>query len=173
MEQLIANESTKNLSMRDLRKVLPAYCTVKRYDLVRGKTLEQVMGSATVLILLWNIHDQKHRVLNQPGHFFVISTRGPEPCVVFSSTGMTPKRELFITQSNPKLLEQILPKGTVVNDVKLQVNKNSNTCWRWAILFAHLAPMGLKKFQELFRNPSLHISNSDSLATLLTLIQVY
>ena len=173
MEQIIANEATKNLSMRDLRKILPGYCSVKRYDYVRGKTLKQVMGTATVLILLWNIHDQKHRILNQPGHFFVISTRGPEPCVVFSSTGMTPKKELFITQSNPNLLEQILPEGTVVNDVKLQVNKDSNTCWRWAILFAHLAPMGLKKFQELFHKPSLHITNSDSLATLLTLMQVY
>jgi len=173
MEQIIANESTKNLSMRDLRKILPSYCSVKRYDFVRGKTLKQVMGASTVIILLWNIHDKKHRILNQPGHFFVISTRGPEPCVVFSSTGMTPKKELFITQSNPNLLEQILPEGTVVNDVKLQVNKNSNTCWRWAILFAHLAPMGLKKFQELFHKPNLNITNSDSLATLLTLMQVY
>ena len=173
MEGIIRDEVTKNLSMRDLRKIIPSYCAVKRYDFVRGKTLKQVMGGATVLILLWNIHDQKHRILDRAGHFFVISTRGPEPCVVFSSTGMTPKKELFITQSNPNLLEQILPKGTVFNDVKLQVNKNSNTCWRWAILFAHLAPMGLKKFQDLFRKPSLHITNSDSLATLLTLMQVY
>ena len=173
MEQIIRRESEKNLSMEDLRKIIPSYCSVKRYDYARGKTLKQVMGSATVMILLWNIHDKKHRVLNQPGHFFVISTRGPEPCVVFSSTGMTPKKELFVTQSNPQLLDDILPEGTVYNTVRLQVNRDSNTCWRWAILFAHLAPMGLKKFQELFRKPNLHITNPDSLATLLTLMKVY
>ena len=131
------------------------------------------MSHSCISIHARNIHDEKHRVLDKPGHFFVISTRGPEPCVVFSSTGMTPKKELFITQSDPTLLDRILPKGTVYNDKKLQMTKDSNTCWRFAILFAHLAPMGLKKFQALFTRPNLHITNSDQLATVLTFMSLY
>ena len=162
--------------MKRLGQLVPPYCVVKRYDNVRGKTLKAVMGPKyTVLILLWNIHDKRHRTLDKPGHFFVISTRNApaEPCVVFSSTGMTPKKELFITQSDPELLERILPKGTIYNNKKLQINRNSNTCWRFAILYAHLAPMGLKKFQSLFSHPSVHLSNSDQLATALTLMSLY
>jgi len=159
--------------MKRLGQLVPPYCVVRQYDNIRGKTLKAVMGKYTVLILLWNIHDKRHRTLDKPGHFFVISTRGPEPCVVFSSTGMTPKKELFITQSDPTLLERILPKGTVYNNKKLQINRNSNTCWRFAILYAHLAPMGLKKFQSLFTHPSVHLSNSDQLATALTLMSLY
>ena len=173
MQKILRDESERALSMVELRKIIPHYCKVKRYDSIRGKTLKEVMRSSTVLIVLWNIHDKKHRVLNKPGHFFVISTRGPEPCVVFSSTGMTPKKELFITQSDPELLTRILPKGTVYNNVKLQVNRDSNTCWRWGILFAHFAPMGLKKFQQLFTRPHLHISNADMLVTALTLMELY
>ena len=151
----------KTLDMRRLSQILPPYCRVQRYDQVRGKTLKEVMGKYTVLVLLWNIHDKAKRVLDQPGHFFLISTRGPEPCVVFSSTGMTPKKELFLTQSDPTLLERILPKGTVYNNKRLQVNKNSNTCWRYTLLYAHLAPMGLKKFQSLFSRPNVHLSTAD------------
>ena len=173
MQRIINREITKTVDMEQLAKLLPAYCKVQRYDRVKGKTLRDVMGRHTVLILLFNIHDKQHRVLNEPGHFFVISTRGPEKCVVFSSTGMTPKKELFITQSDPTLLERILPAGTVYNDKKLQISKNSNTCWRFAILYAHLAPMGIKKFQSLFTNPKVTLTNSDQLATALTLMSLY
>ena len=173
MQRIIDREIEKTIDMKRLGQLVPPYCVVRQYDNIRGKTLKAVMGKYTVLILLWNIHDKRHRTLDKPGHFFVISTRGPEPCVVFSSTGMTPKKELFITQSDPTLLERILPKGTVYNNKKLQINRNSNTCWRFAILYAHLAPMGLKKFQSLFSHPSVHLSNSDQLATALTLMSLY
>ena len=172
MQSILREEIGKNLSIRDLRKIVPRYCMVKRYDQVRGKTLKDVLRGHTCLILLWNIHDKKHRVLNQPGHFFMISTRGPEPCVVFSSTGMTPKKELFITQSNPTLIDEILPEGTVYNSMKLQQSRDANTCWRWAIVFAHLAPMGLKKFQDLFRG-HMHVSTPDELVTAMTLLLTY
>ena len=173
MQTILRDEAEKTLSLRDLKKLVPPFCAVRRYDKVRGKTLAQVMGKSTCLILLWNIHDAKHRVLNQPGHFFLISTRGPEPCVVFSSTGMTPKKELFLTQSNPTLLDDILPAGTVYNDVKLQQSKSSNTCWRWAITYAHFAPMGLSKFQQLFAHPRVSLTNPDLLVTAMTLLQLY
>ena len=173
MQRIIDREITKTVDMHQLAKLLPGYCKVQRYDQVKGKNLKEVMGKHTVLVLLFNIHDKQHRTLNEPGHFFVISTRGPEACVVFSSTGMTPKKELYITQSDPTLLERILPKGTVYNNKKLQITKNSNTCWRFAVLYAHLAPMGLKKFQSLFTKPHVTLTNSDQLATALTLMSLY
>ena len=163
----------KTLDMKTLKGMLPPYVTVSRYDqLLRAKTLREAMSGHSVVILLFNIHDSKHRVLNEPGHFFCISTKGPEPCVVFSSTGMTPKKELFITQSDPTLLDRILPKGTVYNNFKFQVGNDSQTCWRWQILWAHLAQMGLPKFKSLFSRPNLHITNPDMLATLMTFIQL-
>jgi len=164
---------TKTLDMKTLKSILPRYVKVARYDeLLKVKTLKDAMGPHSVLILLFNIHDSKHRVLNQPGHFFCISTKGPEVAVVFSSTGMKPSKELFITQSDPSLLDRILPKGTVYNDFKFQIGNDSQTCWRWQILWAHLAQMGLKKFKSLFSRPNLHIRNPDMLATIMTFIQL-
>ena len=171
MEKILRRDSTKTLGIKQLRSVLPNYVKVVRYDsLSKTKTLKDALGRHTILVLLFNIHNKQHRVLNEPGHFFLISTKGPEECVVFSSTGMTPRKELFLTQSDPGLLERILPKGTVYNDVKFQTNRDSNTCWRFMILYSHLAQMGLKKFQQLFRKPSLLIHDPDILATVMTFI---
>ena len=105
MNAIFRKEAEKTLSLKDLRKIVPKYCKVARYDELKGKTLKGVMGRYSCIVVLWNIHDKQHRVLNEPGHFFLISTRGPEPCVVFSSTGMTPKKELFI-----KMLHQVYQK---------------------------------------------------------------
>lgn len=171
MERIIKREVSKALSTKDLRRILPRYVKVATYDsLLKVKSLKEALGGHTVLVLLFNIHDKKHRVLNVPGHFFLISVKGPDPCVVFSSTGMTPRKEIFLTQSDPTLLERILPKGTLYNDVKFQTNRDSNTCWRWMVLYAHLANFGLKKFQQLFRKPSFLIHDPDVLATAMTYI---
>ena len=129
MKSVIREEFKKTINIHKLRSLLPAYCVVKKYDQLRGNSLKDIMGNKTVLVVLWNIHDRQHRVLNQPGHFWLISTRGPEKCVVFSSTGMAYKKELFLTQSDPSLLERVLPKGTIYNNVKLQTSNDSNTCW--------------------------------------------
>ena len=173
MKSVIRSEFKKTINIHKLRSLLPDYVIVKKYDQLRGNSLKDIMGNKTVLVVLWNIHNRQHRVLNQPGHFWLISTRGPEKCVVFSSTGMTYKKELFLTQSDPSLLERVLPKGTIYNNVKLQTSNDSNTCWRWMILYAHLAPMGLRSFQKLFHKPNIHINNSDNLCVLLTLMALY
>ena len=171
MLRIFKREISKTLDMKKLKSILPEYCKVARYDDLLGvKTLKQAMGSHTILVLLFNVHDVKHRVLNQPGHFFVISTKKPGETVVFSSTGMTPKKELFLTKSDPSLLDRILPKNTVYNDYKFQTSRDSNTCWRWVIIYAHLAQVGLEKFQELFSNLSLHINTPDLVSVILTYI---
>jgi hypothetical protein len=106
MQRVIAREIEKVIDLTKLKHLVPPYCRVVKYDRIRGNTLKDVMGKYSVLIVLWNIHDKKKRVLNEPGHFFVISTRGPEKCVVFSSTGMSPslsescQRVLFTIQKN-------------------------------------------------------------------------
>ena len=173
MQRIINREIENTIDMSKLRQLVPKYCRVVKYDSLKGTTLKDVMGKDNVLIILWNIHNAKHRTLNKPGHFFVLSTRGPEICVVFSSTGMSPKKELFITQSDPDLFDRILPKGTVYSTKRLQVNSDSNTCWRYCIAFTHLAPMGLKAFQSLFTRPSVHLATSDQLVTALTLMSLY
>jgi hypothetical protein len=175
MQKLIHSEIEKTIDLKKLRQLVPSYVLVKTYDSVRAKTLKEALGDGkyTVLILLFNIHTKAHRTLNVPGHFFVISTRGPEPAVVFSSTGLTPRKELFITNSNPTLLDDILPAGYVVNSMKLQGNDSSNTCWRHAICFCHLAPMGLKNYQKLFSRPAVHLGTADELVTAFTMLSLY
>ena len=169
MNSLLRKALGKTLDIKELRGLLPSYCRIAHYDKLKNvQTLRQAMRGSTVLILLWNIHDKKHRVLNEPGHFYAISTRGPEPCVVFSSTGMSPKAELFMTQSDPGLLQRILPAGTVFNAKKFQKTRDSNTCWRWCLLFAHLAHMGLKQFQQIFWNNKLTITDPDLLSVAFT-----
>ena len=125
MKSFLQQELTKTIDIKLLRSILPPYCRVAYYDKMKNvQTLHQAMRGAEVLILLWNIHDSKHRVLNEPGHFYAISTRGPERCVVFSSTGMAPKKELFETQSDPGLLDRILPRGTIFNNKVFQKTRS-------------------------------------------------
>ena len=175
MQSIIQSEVENTIDMSKLRSLIPSYCAVRKYDSLRGKTtLKEVMGKYTVLIILWNLHNKAHRVLNQAGHFFVLSVRGPEKVpVVFSSTGMSYRKELFITQSDPNVFERILPKDTLYNKKRLQINNDSNTCWRWCLVFAHMCPMGLKKFQQLFSRPRVHLTNPDALVTALTLLSLY
>ena len=171
MQQLLRSEITRTLDMKKLKSILPSYCKVARYDdLLRAKTLKDAMGSHSILVLLFNVHDRKHRILNEPGHFFVISTKKQGETVVFSSTGMSPSKEMFITKSDPSLLDRILPTNTVYNDYKFQKGKESNVCWRWVIIYAHMAQIGLTKFQKLFGNVNLHVSSPDFLSVLLTYI---
>ena len=68
MQAIIRSEVDKTLDMKKLRLIVPEYCRVRRYDELKGKTLKDVMGRATVMIILWNIHDKKHRTLNAPPH---------------------------------------------------------------------------------------------------------
>ena len=173
MEAILRSEITKTIDMSKLRKLLPTYATVKRYDQLRGKTLKEVMGRYKVIILLWNLHDKKHRTLNKAGHFYVINTLDPEhECVIFSSTGMSYKKELFITQSDPTLFERILPKDTIYNDHKFQINDDSNTCWRYCIVYSYFAHIPLSKFKQLF-SKSINLHTSDQLITMATLITLF
>jgi hypothetical protein len=172
MQQIIKSEIYKTLDLTKLKHLLPRYCKVARYDeLLKVNSLKQAMGGSSVLVLLFNVHDRRHRILNQPGHFFCISTKSKKDgVVVFSSTGMSPDHEIFLTQSDPGLLKRILPKNYIFNDVALQKGDSSNTCWRWIIVFAHLAQIGLKQLQKIFSRPNMHVNDSDEMVTLLTYI---
>ena len=174
MQRIIQRSIKETVDLKQLAELIPKYAVVKKYDQLKGNTLKDVMGNKTVLIVLWNIHDKKHRTLNKPGHFWVISTRGPEKSpVVFSSTGMSYKKELFITQSDPTLLERILPANTIYNTTKLQINDDSNTCWRYCLLFCYFSKLGLKQFVSLFSRPHVVLQSSDQLATALTLMTLF
>ena len=171
MDKIFRMEIGRTLDMKRLKQILPPYVRVAQYDQLKNvKTLKDAMRGHSVLVLLFNIHDKQHRVLNQAGHFFAISVKHKTEVVVFSSTGMTPEKELFLTKSDPELLQRILPKNTLYNNVKFQVTRDSNTCWRWLVIFSHLAQIGLKEFQRLFKNPSITIHDPDILAVIMTYI---
>ncbi len=176
MNQIINSERKKTLDIRKLKHILPRTCKVAKYDdLLKCKTLKDAMGTHKTLVILFNVHDSQHRILNEPGHFFCISVANPKDGVVyFSSTGMSPEHEIFLTQSDPKLLQRILPKNFKYNDVELQKGKDTNTCWRWIVVFVHMAEkFTLKMFQKVFGSPSLHVNSSDDLVVLLTLMQLF
>jgi hypothetical protein len=173
MQRILNDEIEKTIDLQKLQQLVPVYCKVVKYDQLKGDTLAAVMGKYKCLIILWNIHTKRHRTLNKAGHFFVLSTKGPENCVCFSSTGMSPRKELFISNSDPELFDRILPKDTVFNSRRLQINGSSNTCWRWCLCYVHFAEMGLKTFVKLFGRPSLHISNPDTLVTAMTLMTLW
>jgi hypothetical protein len=160
--------------MKRLSRLLPQKCRVVQYDHLKGKkTFKDVMMGDDCVIILWNLHDKKHRTLNQAGHFFCLAREGGRP-IVFSSTGMSPKKELFITQSDPGLFERILPANVTYNKVALQRNKSSNTCWRYCIAFAHLvgrAKLPMAQFTRLFS--PLHVASSDALVTLMTFLALH
>ena len=175
MQRLINEGITKNLDMKDLQRLVPARVKVIRYDTLRGvKTLSQAMRGNKALIILWNIHDKQHRLLNEPGHFFVLVLRNGKP-YIFSSTGMTPRRELFISHSDPDVFGRILPKNVAYNSVKLQGNKDSNTCWRYCLLFCQLVVRGgmdPRDFTRAISRP-LHLHSSDQVVTALTFASLF
>ena len=113
MKRILQRQETATLSMSNLRKALPHYCKIVRYDTMKGKTLKQALGGKKVMIVLWNLHDIKHRVLNKPGHFFAISVLQGAP-VVFSSTGWSPMKEAIITHSDISILNNLLPSTTML-----------------------------------------------------------
>ena len=175
MQRLISEGITQTLDMKDLQKALPEKCRVFRYDqLIGAKSLKQAMRGNKAIVLLWNMHDSKHRLLDEPGHFFVITVVDGKP-YVFSSTGMKPRKELFITQSNPDLFENILPENVAYNSTKLQGNGDSNTCWRYVILFCHLVVRGGMKPKEFISRLSrpLHCHTADQVVSALTFDSLY
>ena len=99
MQTVINSAMQETLDMDILAKMLPRFCKVVRYDnILKAKTLDSVLGNKSVLVVLFNVHDAKHRLLNKPGHFFCISRKSTsDGVVVFSSTGMSPDHEIFLT----------------------------------------------------------------------------
>ena len=171
MKRILRRQETNTLSMSSLRKALPTYCKMVRYDTLKGKTLKQALGANKVLIVLWNIHDKNHRVLNQPGHFFAISNLQGAP-VVFSSTGWSPMKEALITHSDISILNNLLPKGTTYNNVKMQLSDDSNTCWRYCIMFSHLhRQYNLKMIQQLLKK-GVYLETPDDMVTMMTLLEL-
>ena len=170
MQPLIRASVTKTLDMRQLQHALPPKCKVVRYDTLSGKkSFQEVMRGFDALVILFNVHDRTHRTLNLPGHFFVLTEVGGKP-YVFSSTGMSPKKELFLTQSDPDLFERILTKPPRYNSTKLQGNRDSNTCWRYCLLFCWLVVKGKMSPKNFIGRLSRHLTchTPDEVVTALT-----
>ena len=73
MQSLIRRDEEATIDMKRLSRLLPQKCRVVQYDHLKGKkTFKDVMMGDDCVIILWNLHDQKHRTLNQAGHFFCV-----------------------------------------------------------------------------------------------------
>ena len=170
MQRLINEGITQNFDMKDLQRLVPHGVRVIRYDSLYGvKTLKAAMGRSKALLILWNIHDKQHRLLNTAGHFFVLAVLGGKP-FVFSSTGFSPRKELFMSHSDPDVFDRILPKNVAYNSTRLQANRNSSTCWRYCLLFCELVVRGgmdPRVFTHRISRP-LHLHTSDQVITALT-----
>ena len=170
MQRLINKGITQTLDMKALRMVVPRNVGVVRYDTLSGmKSLKQVMNKRAALIILFNIHTKERRLLNTPGHFFVLAMIKGRP-YVFSSTGFTPRKELFLSHSDPTLFERVLPKNVAFNSVRLQQNGDANSCWRYCILFVQLVVRGgmdPRTFINMFSHP-MHLHTPDEIVTALT-----
>ena len=70
-------------------------------------------------------------------------------------------------------LLHILGKRYLYNTKKLQINDDSNTCWRYCLLFCYFSKLGLKQFVSLFSRPHVVLQSSDQLATALTLMTLF
>ena len=170
MDRLIREATTKTLDMKSLQRSLPDKCKVVRYDVIsRAKTFKEAMRGNDALIILWNVHDRMHRTLNVPGHFFVLTEVSGKP-YVFSSTGMSPKKELFLTQSDPSFFARILPNPPRYNSHKLQGNKEANPCWRYCILFCWMVVKGNMSPKDFIGRLSRRLlcHNPDEVVTALT-----
>ena len=156
-----------------LRRSSPAYVRVMEYDeLPKKGSIDQVFGKKyTAVIILYEMHTTKHRLVNGTGHYICIIKRGAKSYEYFSSYGLPPMAEIDATKSDPERLKSLLGSKLLVNRAKLQSKYHTATCGRWAFSRALLANLPLSQFVGFF-GKKVQVSKSDSLVGLATLFAI-
>ena len=171
LKRLVKQNVKQPLSIEMLAKLVPKHTRVAFYDdLAKFKTLREALQGKRCLAVLYNIHNKRKTKLNRSGHFILINTFHDVP-EYFSSSGWSVGKELDITNSDPKIFERLLGRKFKSNQRPLEKMGSSNDCWRFVLSRAILAKMPLRDFVNLFSH-SLHLSNSDEICTLLTMLMV-
>ena len=172
MQTVLDQEKKRPLSIEMLGKLAPKWCRVVKYDdLASSKNLKQALNGKDCLVILYNVHSNKRKVLNVAGHFIVINARSKkQPVEYFSSSGWTVSQELAATHSDPSIFKRLLPKNFIYNSTKFETSGDINTCWRWCLARCVLAHITLKDFQKLFRQRVI-LKNTDDVIVLMTLLR--
>ena len=155
-----------------LGKLAPKWCRVVKYDdLKSAKTLSDALKGKDCLVVLYNVHSNKRKVLNMAGHFIVINAKSKkQPVEYFSSSGWTVSQELAATHSDASIFKRLLPKNFIYNSTKFETSGDINTCWRWCLARCVLAHITLKDFQKLFRQRVI-LKDTDDTIVLMTLLR--
>ena len=155
-----------------LGKLAPKWCRVVKYDdLKSAKTLSDALKGKECLVVLYNVHSNKRKVLNMAGHFIVINAKSKkQPVEYFSSSGWTVSQELAATHSDASIFKRLLPKNFIYNSTKFETSGDINTCWRWCLARCVLAHITLKDFQKLFRQRVI-LKDTDDTIVLMTLLR--
>ena len=156
MQTVLTQEKKRPLSIEMLGKLAPKWCRVVKYDdLKSAKTLSDALKGKECLVVLYNVHSNKRKVLNMAGHFIVINAKSKkQPVEYFSSSGWTVSQELAATH----------------NSTKFETSGDINTCWRWCLARCVLAHITLKDFQKLFRQRVI-LKDTDDTIVLMTLLR--
>ena len=172
MQTVLNQEKKRPLSIEMLGKLVPKWCRVVKYDdLASAKSLMQALKGKDCLVVLYNVHSNKRKVLNVAGHFIVINARSKkQPVEYFSSSGWTVSQELAATHSDPNIFKRLLPKNFIYNSTKFETSGDINTCWRWCLARCVLAHITLKDFQKLFRQRVI-LKDIDDVIVLMTLLR--
>jgi len=172
MQTVLNQEKKRPLSIEMLGKLAPKWCRVVKYDdLASSKNLKQALKGKDSLVVLYNVHSNKRKVLNVAGHFIVINARSKkQPVEYFSSSGWTVSQELAATHSDPNIFKRLLPKNFIYNSTKFETSGDINTCWRWCLTRCVLAHITLKDFQKLFRQRVI-LKDIDDVIVLMTLLR--
>ena len=172
MQSVLNQEKKRPLSIEMLGQLAPTWCRVVKYDALKSaKNLKDALKGKDCLIVLYNIHSNKRKVLNVAGHFIVINARSTkQPVEYFSSSGWTMSQELAATHSDPNIFKRLLPKNFIYNSIKFESSGDINTCWRYCLARCVLAHITLKDFQKLFRQRVI-LKNSDDVIVLMTLLR--
>lgn len=172
MQSVLNQEKKRPLSIEMLGQLAPKWCRVVKYDaLASAKNLKEALKGKDCLIILYNVHSNKRKVLNIAGHFVVINARSKkQPIEYFSSSGWTVSQELAATHSDPNIFKRLLPRNFIYNSTKFESSGDINTCWRWCLARCVLAHIPLKDFQKLFRQRVM-LRNMDDTIVLMTLLR--
>ena len=129
MHAVLSQLTKEPIGIAHLRRSCPAWVRVMEYDgLPKNGSIQQVFGSKyKAVIVLYQMHDSKHRQQDGMGHYAVLVKlkKGVE---YFSSYGGTPASEIAETHSDPKRLQRLLGRDYIVNRAKFQAKYH--TLWQ-------------------------------------------
>ena len=167
LRHLIQKEKMKPLGAKDaLAMSHRTGLRTMEYDSVKGKSLKQLLPTATsgVLLLLMD----KRKPQSKVGHW-ILFFRSPECGVVLFEPYGLGLRSILKVSKNPNLLQKIMSESDVhVNKQEYQKRDHAETCARHCVTRWNAAHLKPKDYAALMHDPRL---SPDDVVIMLTLSQ--